>query len=99
TSQDLEFSDLRIAGESSEGEPVRRKPSIAGIPVPAIAEAALLRIQRALFAGRGRDDQPVMAFMHSHGLLNAERLASAKRDRIRIEPHPALHAMIRSMGG
>jgi hypothetical protein len=108
TSQDLQFADLRIAGVSSEGihpgvSPdgirLRRTMELAGFPLPKFAEAPLLRIRKALFGHRRKDDQPVMAYLHSQGLLDAERLALAKQDRILIEPHPALHAMIRGIGG
>ena len=58
-----------------------------------------MRVRQTLFAGGRRDDQPVMAYMHSQGLLDADRLALAKQDRILIEPHPALHAMLRITGG
>lgn len=97
TIQDLQFADLRIAGAgAAENKP---RPAMAGLPVPRFAESALMRVRDALFAGRRRDDQPALAYMHSQGLLDAERLALAKRDRILIEPHPALHAMLRNMGG
>ena len=106
TSQDLQFADLRIAGVSPDGARagfqsggVRRATELAGFPLPKFAEAPLLRIRKALFGHRRKDDQPVMAYLHSQGLLDAERLALAKQDRILIEPHPALHAMIRGMGG
>lgn len=99
TSQDLEFSDLRIAGEYRENARARGGASFAGIPIPEFAAAGIRRIGSALFTNRRRTDQPIMAYMYSQGLLNEDRLASAKRDRILIEPHPALHAMIRGMGG
>ena len=95
--QDLQFADLRIAGEGSDE--LRGRPGMAGLPVPKFAESVLLRVRNTLFSGRRRDDQPALAYMHSQGLLDAEMLASAKQDRILIEPHPALHAMIRNMGG
>jgi membrane-bound lytic murein transglycosylase D len=98
TVQDLQFSDLRIAGETSES-PRAARGAMAGFPVPKFAENVLMRVGKTLFARQQRRDQPVMAFMHSQGLLDAERLALAKEDRILIEPHPALHAMILGMGG
>lgn len=97
TTQDLEFADLRIAGHGADESRIR--PGVAGLPVPKFAESAFQRIRNALFAGRRRDDQPALAYMHSQGLLDANRLALAKQDRILIEPHPALHAMLRNMGG
>ena len=97
SSQDLQFADLRIAGEGTDE--LRGRPGMAGLPIPKFAESVLLRVRNTLFSGRRRDDQPVLAYMHSQGLLDAECLASAKQDRILIEPHPALHAMIRNMGG
>jgi soluble lytic murein transglycosylase-like protein len=99
TSQDLQFADLRIVGEQSNGRRARRSAELAGFPVPKFAEGALQRVREALTSRRRRNDQPVMAYLHSQGLLDAERLALAKEDRILIEPHPALHAMIRGMGG
>lgn len=95
--QDLQFADLRIAGNGMDE--LRGHPGVAGLPVPKFAESALMRVRQTLFAGGRRDDQPVMAYMHSQGLLDADRLALAKQDRILIEPHPALHAMLRSTGG
>jgi membrane-bound lytic murein transglycosylase D len=95
--QDLQFADLRIAGNG--GDELRGRPGVAGLPVPKFAESALMRVRQALFAGGRRDDQPVMAYMHSQGLLDADRLALARQDRILIEPHPALQAMLRSTGG
>jgi hypothetical protein len=97
TRQDLQFADLRIAGNG--GDELRGRPGVAGLPVPKFAESALMRVRQALFAGGRRDDQPVMAYMHSQGLLDADRLALARQDRILIEPHPALQAMLRSTGG
>jgi len=99
STQDLQFADLRIMGESPEGSRVRHSTELAGFPLPRFAEGALLRVRNALFNSRRRDDQPVMAYLHSQGLLDADRLALAKEDRILIEPHPALHAMIRGIGG
>ncbi|MEO6095931.1 MAG: lytic transglycosylase domain-containing protein [Fibrobacteria bacterium] len=100
TSQDLQFADLRIGGESFAGRRARRSAELAGFPVPKFAEGALQRVREAWVGRRGRqDDQPVMAYLHSQGLLDTDRLALAKEDRILIEPHPALHAMIRGMGG
>ena len=95
--QDLQFADLRIAGNGSDD--LHGRPGVAGLPVPKFAESVLMRVRQALFAGGRRNDQPVMAYMHSQGLLDADRLALAKHDRILIEPHPALHAMLRGMGG
>jgi hypothetical protein len=40
-----------------------------------------------------------MAYMHSQGLLDAGRLAMARRDSILIEPHPVLLPAIRNSGG
>lgn len=97
TIQDLQFADLRIAGVGADES--RMRPGMAGLPVPKFAESALQRIRNALFQGRRRDDQPVLAYMHSQGLLDADRLTLAKQDHILIEPHPALHAMLRNMGG
>jgi hypothetical protein len=105
TSQDLQFADLRISGSSPEGVNgvngvhLRRTTELAGFPLPKFAEAPLDRIRKALFKHRRKDDQPVMAYLHSQGLLDADRLALAKQDRILIEPHPALHAMLRGIGG
>ncbi len=98
TVQDLQFSDLRIAGETADS-PRSQRGAMTGFPVPKFAENLLQRVGNTLFSRHQRRDQPVMAYMHSQGLLDAERLALAKEDRILIEPHPALHAMIRGMGG
>jgi membrane-bound lytic murein transglycosylase D len=98
STQDLQFADLRIAGES-DGRIPRHSTVMAGFPMPKLAEKVLLRVRNTLFSRRNRDDQPVMAYLHSQGLLDADRLVLAKQDRILIEPHPALHAMIRGMGG
>jgi membrane-bound lytic murein transglycosylase D len=98
TSQDLQFADLRIGGEPSNGRSARRNADLAGFPVPKFAEGVLMLLREAWFSRR-RDDQPMMAYLHSQGLLDTDRLALAKQDRILIEPHPALHAMIRGMGG
>lgn len=95
--QDLQFADLRIAGNGTDE--LRGRPGVAGLPVPKFAESALMRVRQTLFAGGRRDDQPVMAYMHSQGLLDADRLVLAKQDRILIEPHPALLAMLRGIGG
>lgn len=99
TSQDLQFADLRISGASLESIRMRRTTELAGFPLPKFAEAPINRIRKALFKHRRKDDQPVMAYLHSQGLLDADRLALAKQDRILIEPHPALHAMLRGIGG
>ena len=100
TSQDLQFSDLRIGGGENgrEGEQPTRS-FMAGLPIPESLAASLHRIKAALFPERRRDDVPLMAYMHSQGLLDARRLALAKQDNILIEPHPALQAVIRSLGG
>jgi membrane-bound lytic murein transglycosylase D len=97
TTQDLQFADLGITGGGVDE--LRGRPGVKGLPVPKFAESVLSRVRRALFAGDRGDSQPVMAYMHSQGLLDADRLALAKEDRILIEPHPALHAMIHGMGG
>lgn len=97
TIQDLQFADLGIARETAAARP-RNVGAMAGFPVPRFAENVLLRVKNTLFTKRG-ENQPVLAYMHSQGLLDADRLALAKQDRILIEPHPALHAMLRGMGG
>jgi soluble lytic murein transglycosylase-like protein len=103
STQDLQFADLRI--EAAPGtEPSRkaeeaRMEQVAGVPVPAVVGRSLARIRSTLFPGRGAEDAPVMAYMHSQGLLDAGRLAKAKRDSILIEPHPALLDAIRNSGG
>lgn len=109
STQDLQFADLRIeatsedgrAGSSGNSSGLRKKrlTQVAGVPVPAPVGRALLRIRATLFPGRGPEDAPVMAYMHSQGLLNAGRLALAKRDSILIEPHPALLPALRKNGG
>lgn len=99
STQDLQFADLGIMGERSDGPQTRHAGAMAGFPMPRFAENVLMRVQNTLFSKRRSDDQPVLAYMHSQGLLDADRLALAKQDRILIEPHPALHAMIRGMGG
>ena len=99
STQDLQFADLGITGERADNLPTQRMGEMGGFPVPRFAENVLMRVRNTLFSkGRG-DDQPVLAYMHSQGLLDADRLALAKEDKILIEPHPALHAMIRGMGG
>jgi len=97
--QDLQFADLRIGADPSGTDQISAGSSLAGFPMPKFAENAIRRIRKALFSGHGDQDIPVMAFMHSQGLLDADRLALAMQDRILIEPHPALQAMIRGMGG
>ncbi|MDB5105596.1 MAG: lytic transglycosylase [Fibrobacteres bacterium] len=99
TIQDLQFADLRIAGETAESRNPTHSAAMAGFPMPRFAESALLRVRKALFSHGRKDDQPMMAYMHSQGLLDTDRLASAKQEGLLIEPHPALHAMIRGMGG
>lgn len=98
TRQDQQFADLRLAIAVSAREASSAGRSLAGFPVPRFAENTLRHIRKALFPFR-RDDAGVMAYMHSQGLLEVDRLALAKQDRILIEPHPALQATIRGMGG
>lgn len=97
--QDLQFADLRVGMESINAEIPFPRRSLAGFPVPKFAENVLKRIYNALLPFQQQRKVPVMVFMDSQGLLNVNRLALAKRDRILIEPHPALQAVIRSMGG
>jgi membrane-bound lytic murein transglycosylase D len=101
TSQDLQFADLRIDGEDGRNmdERVSGNASVAGVPVPTLVGASIARIRKTLFPARRAEDIPVMAYMHSQGLLDAERLALARKDNILIEPHPALAAMLRKVGG
>lgn len=99
TSKDLQFADLGITGDRPDDPDRGHIASMAGIPVPRFAENLLIRVRNTLFAKRRDDDQPVLAYMHSQGLLDADRLALAIEDRILIEPHPALHAVIQGMGG
>lgn len=101
TSQDLQFADLRIDGDDGRKseEPRVATEQVAGVPVPKIVGASLARIRKTLFPARRVEDIPVMAYMHSQGLLDAERLALARKDNILIEPHPALAAMLRKVGG
>jgi membrane-bound lytic murein transglycosylase D len=99
--QDLQFADLRIDGEAGRKTDDARvsTSNVAGVPVPAMVGASLARIRKTLFPARRAEDIPVMAYMHSQGLLDAERLALARKDNILIEPHPALAAMLRKVGG
>jgi membrane-bound lytic murein transglycosylase D len=101
SSQDLQFADLRIDGDDGRRgeEPRLANSSVAGVPVPVIVGVSLARIRKTLFPARRAEDIPVMAYMHSQGLLDAERLALARKDNILIEPHPALAAMLRKVGG
>jgi membrane-bound lytic murein transglycosylase D len=96
--QDLQFADLGIA-VPNDMPASRRSGAMAGFPVPRFAQNLLVRVRKTLFSNGRGNDQPVLAYMHSQGLLDADRLALAKQDRILIEPHPALQAMLRGMGG
>ena len=102
--QDLQFADLRIEGAASPGPAARvpvvlREDRLGGVPVPAAVGRALGRVRKALFPARREEDLPVMAYMHSQGLLDADRLALARKDSLLIEPHPALRPAIRNSGG
>lgn len=100
SSQDLQFTDLRIEGTRPEqAMEASRTTQFGGVPVPAMVGESMLRLRRALFPSRRAEDLPVMAYMHSQGLLDAGRLALAKKDSILIEPHPALLTAIRNSGG
>lgn len=102
--QDLQFSDLRIDGAplASRTAPARAEPGharVGGVPVPAIVGASIARLRSTLFPSRNTEDLPVIAYMHAQGLLDAGRLAQARRDSILIEPHPALTRALRNSGG
>jgi len=99
--QDLLFADLRIDGNegASWRETVAADTHVGGVPVPRMVGYSLARIRKVLFPPRRAEDIPVMAYMHSQGLLDAGRLALARQDRILIEPHPALLAMLKNIGG
>ncbi len=105
SAQDLQFTDLRIEGApatASEAPESRLEEAtrIGGVPVPALVGRSLARVRAALFPARdAAEDQPLLAYMHSQGLLDANRLALAKQDSILIEPHPALLNAIRNSGG
>lgn len=104
SAQDLQFADLRIDGSPAAASPAPVRPApgharVGGVPVPAIVGASIARFRNALFPSRGAEDLPVMAYMHSQGLLDAGRLAQARRDSILIEPHPALTRALRNGGG
>jgi membrane-bound lytic murein transglycosylase D len=95
--QDLQFSDLRIAGAGPQPRPGKTAPN--GLHLPGFAQSAWRLLRETLFPERAQQERPVMAYMHSLGLLDADRLALAKEDRILIEPHPALQAVLQDIGG
>lgn len=100
STQDLLFSDLRIEASAPSAAAEAEAPSeLGGVPVPALVGRSYVRLREVLFPARRAEDQPVMAYMHSQGLLDAGRLALAKQDSILIEPHPALLDAIRNSGG
>ncbi len=96
--QDLQFADLGIVNDGMEGAQPRRMGAMAGFPVPRFAENLLLKVRNTLMPNRSGESRPVLSYMHSQGLLDADKLALAREDRILIEPHPALQAMLR-VGG
>ncbi|HLP39994.1 MAG TPA: lytic transglycosylase domain-containing protein, partial [Fibrobacteria bacterium] len=102
--QDLQFADLRIEGavapvHAGRETAAAEEERLGGVPVPAAVGRALGRVRKALFPGRREENLPVMAYMHSQGLLDAGRLALARKDSLLIEPHPALLPAIRNSGG
>jgi hypothetical protein len=102
SSQDLQFADLRIAGsggEDSFSDYIAENSGPERRSLPALLGHSLQRLRSSLFPSPRREDQSVLAFMHRQGLLDAERLALAKKDNILIEPHPALAMVIRNIGG
>jgi membrane-bound lytic murein transglycosylase D len=106
---DLQFADLRIEGAEprAESHEASRAPKgagpdvihVVGVPVPAPVHRAFARLRASFFPSERAEDLPLMAYMHSQGLLDAGRLAMARRDSILIEPHPVLLPAIRNSGG
>jgi membrane-bound lytic murein transglycosylase D len=106
---DLQFADLRIEGSAPRvhgSDPTLAAADrgtdvvhVVGVPVPAPLHQAFARLRNSLFPAEKAEDLPLMAYMHSQGLLDAGRLAMARRDSILIEPHPALRPAIRNSGG
>ncbi|MEO7427327.1 MAG: lytic transglycosylase domain-containing protein [Fibrobacteria bacterium] len=99
SSQDLQFADLGIANDGADPLQARKVGAMAGFPMPRFAENLLLKVRNTLLSNRAKDTPPVLSYMHSQGLLDADKLALARQDRILIEPHPALQAMLDGMGG